>query len=142
MTKFTILSIYAALATLFCIVHAQQATPTLPSGISIPEGLLSEIPSGAIPTDIASMINSLIHNPSAVKSYISIASKQVSLLPTQYQASAYSDLAAASNELNSLNQAKPTGSTNQTSAGNHYVICNYSFITMFVITAVMMISFM
>lgn len=91
----------------------------LPSGIptAIPSGI--NLPSGAIPTDVAAAVSSIMGNPGGIQSYISMASGKVGSLPSQYQASAYSALSEASKTLASIQpkntnsaHAKPTGDGN------------------------------
>lgn len=64
-----------------------------------------------MPTDVGALFSSLVANPSALKSYLSEASAQVSLLPTQYQASMYSELAEASKSLDAALAKQTTKSS-------------------------------
>ncbi|KAG2194430.1 hypothetical protein INT46_003499 [Mucor plumbeus] len=105
--------ILASLTTGLSVVMAQEvATPTA-SGISIPTATPSNF---VLPTEIADVVSSLIQNPSGINSYISMASDQVSQLPSQYQASAYSALSEASKSVAAIQPSKSAGAS--TSAAN------------------------
>ncbi|KAL7321785.1 hypothetical protein PS15m_001519 [Mucor circinelloides] len=111
MVKYSLIA--ASLATVVSVVMAQEATPTAISGITIPTAIPSNL--AGMPSDVADAVSSLIKNPAGINSYISVASEQVSQLPSQYQASAYSALSAASKSVAAI---QPTKSAGATSAAN------------------------
>jgi anti-sigma-K factor RskA len=99
---------YIAIVSHILVVPTAIPSGILPSGVSIP----------AIPTEAAAALSSLMQNPSALQSYVSMASAKVSELPSQFQGSAYSALLEASKTLAAV-QSKNTeqGSSNK-SLGN------------------------
>ncbi|KAL9537180.1 hypothetical protein MBANPS3_012011 [Mucor bainieri] len=103
------LFIVASLATVGSVVMAQSATPTAVSGVTLPTAIPSNL--SGVPSGVADAVSSLIKNPAGINSYISVASQQVSQLPSQYQASAYSALSAASKSVAAIQPTKSAGAT-------------------------------
>ncbi|EIE82160.1 hypothetical protein G6F46_000113 [Rhizopus delemar] len=64
-----------------------------------------------VPTDLAAEFSSLMSNPTAMKSMLAEASSNVAYLPSQYQASAYSALAKASDSVSNLPAGKSAGNS-------------------------------
>ncbi|KAI8967035.1 hypothetical protein BDF20DRAFT_903057 [Mycotypha africana] len=93
---------------LIATVYAQQASVTLPDGISIPTDV-------SIPPEVAAAASSIINNPSAAQSYIAQASSLADALPSEYRASAKSAIAEASKTLAAV-QPNTTGSGSSSSA--------------------------
>lgn len=88
--------ILASIAAAASVAMAQQPTG-LPEGIDVPT---------VIPSDIIAAASSLIANPSAAQSALSLASAGVDSLPTQYQGEAKSALAEASKTLAAVQNSK------------------------------------
>ncbi|CAO3650782.1 unnamed protein product [Mucor fragilis] len=101
--------IAASLATAVSVAMAQSATPTAVSDITLPTAIPSNL--SGLPSGVADAVSSLIKNPAGINSYISVASQQVSQLPSQYQASAYSALSAASKSVAAIQPTKSAGAT-------------------------------
>ncbi|KAF1799566.1 hypothetical protein V8B55DRAFT_1590358 [Mucor lusitanicus] len=101
--------IVASLATVGSVVMAQSATPTAVGGVTLPTAIPSNL--SGVPSGVADAVSSLIKNPAGINSYISVASQQVSQLPSQYQASAYSALSAASKSVAAIQPTKSAGAT-------------------------------
>ncbi|KAK4511494.1 uncharacterized protein ATC70_012709 [Mucor velutinosus] len=101
--------IVASLATAGSVVMAQSATPTTANGATLPTAMPSNL--SGVPSGVADAVSSLLKNPAGINSYISAASQQVSQLPSQYQASAYSALSAASKSVAAIQPTKSTGAT-------------------------------
>ncbi|KAI8090277.1 uncharacterized protein B0P05DRAFT_530108 [Gilbertella persicaria] len=89
------------LGALVLTVQGQEATTT--KIMNIPTDFPLAIPT-AIPSEIIASISNLVNNPASIQSYVAQASAQISNLPSQYQASAYSILSKVSQ---SIAAAKP-----------------------------------
>ncbi|KAI9472399.1 MAG: hypothetical protein EXX96DRAFT_542498 [Benjaminiella poitrasii] len=94
---------------LFSSVACQQATPTLALD-------LNKIVSAAQATGLA---QTLMNHPSEFYSILSVASKRVEQLPTEYQSIARSKIADSSKTVDSLVQAQATGADTSMSDLTH-----------------------
>ncbi|KAI8058753.1 hypothetical protein BDF21DRAFT_497498 [Thamnidium elegans] len=132
--------IVASVATIACVVSAQELPTAIPSGIptALPSGI--NLPSGAIPTDVAGAVSSIMGNPDGIQSYISMASGKVGSLPSQYQASAYSALSEASKTLASI-QPKNTNSAHAKTTGDSNTMYRPSaYLAAFVISVAVVVG--
>ncbi|KAI8881333.1 hypothetical protein K501DRAFT_334778 [Backusella circina FSU 941] len=103
MVKSTFLLATAASLFLASSVTAQAQPTAFPS---IDPDALSSIADQA-----SSIFESVMSNPAAVSSYVAQASSAVSLLPTEYQSSAASAIAAASSSLAAIEGHKSGASS-------------------------------